>query len=100
MHADEVDIDIPLVNLLLATQFPQWANLPIRCVQSAGTENAIYRLGEDMAVRLPRHPRAMKSIDKECQWVPKLAPAPTPAHPCSSCQRFTGRGLSFLLVNL
>ena len=74
MHADEVDIDVSLVNRLLATQFPQWADLPIKPVQSAGTENAIYRLGDDIAVRLPRYPAATSSIDKEHQWLPKLAP--------------------------
>jgi aminoglycoside phosphotransferase (APT) family kinase protein len=74
MHADEVDIDISLVNKLLAAQFPQWADLPIQPVQSSGTENAIYRLGEDMAVRLPRYPGPTGAIDKEHQWLPKLAP--------------------------
>jgi len=43
MHADEVDIDASLVGRLLAAQFPQWANLPIDPVRSAGTDNAIYR---------------------------------------------------------
>lgn len=95
MHADEVDIDIPLVNLLLTTQFPEWTNLPIRCIQSAGTDNAIYRLGDDMAVRLPRHPRAMKSIDKECQWLPKLAPhLPLPI-PVPLAKGLPGEGYPF-----
>ena len=56
MHADEVDTDPPLVSRLLADQFPQWAHLPIERFESSGTDNAIYRLGEDMAVRLPRIP--------------------------------------------
>ena len=38
MHADEVDIDISLVNRLLADQFPQWADVPIKPVCSAGTD--------------------------------------------------------------
>ena len=56
MHADEVDTDPSLVRRLLADQFPQWADLPIDRVESSGTDNAIYRLGEYMAVRLPRIP--------------------------------------------
>ncbi len=53
MHLDEADIDAQLVSRLLAAQFPRWADLPVEPVHSAGTDNAIYRLGEDMAVRLP-----------------------------------------------
>jgi aminoglycoside phosphotransferase (APT) family kinase protein len=53
MHDDEADIDDALVRRLLTAQFPQWADLPIKRVASDGTVNAMYRLGEDMAVRLP-----------------------------------------------
>jgi aminoglycoside phosphotransferase (APT) family kinase protein len=74
MHADEVDIDASLVGLLVAAQFPQWADLPIRKVRSAGTDNAMYRLGDDMVVRLPRIARAARHIDKEQRWLPHLAP--------------------------
>ena len=54
MHIDEVDTDVTLVSRLLAKQFPQWADLSIEPVASAGTDNALYRLGDDMVVRLPR----------------------------------------------
>jgi aminoglycoside phosphotransferase (APT) family kinase protein len=74
MHADEVDTDISLVVRLLAAQFPQWADLPIELVISAGTDNAIYRLGDDMAVRLPRIDWAAGQVDKEHRWLPRLAP--------------------------
>ena len=74
MHADEVDTDPSLVSRLLADQFPQWAGLPIERFESSGTDNAIYRLGGDMAVRLPRIPGGTGTIDKELRWLPKLAP--------------------------
>jgi aminoglycoside phosphotransferase (APT) family kinase protein len=74
MHVDEVDVDVSLVGRLLAAQFPQWADLLIELVHSAGTDNAIYRLGEDMAVRLPRIEGATGQVDKEHQWLPRLAP--------------------------
>lgn len=74
MHVDEVNVDASLVRRLLATEFPQWADLPIEPVQSAGTDNAIYRLGDDMAVRLPRHPAATAQVEKERRWLPILAP--------------------------
>lgn len=74
MHADEVYADAALVRRLLAAQFPQWARSSIRHVRSQGTDNAIYRLGTDMAVRLPRRPSAAAQIGKESLWLPRLAP--------------------------
>ena len=74
MHADEVDIDLPLVRRLLAEQFPHWADLQLQAVESAGTDNAIYRLGEDLAVRLPRVERVVPQVEREHQWLPRLAP--------------------------
>jgi aminoglycoside phosphotransferase (APT) family kinase protein len=74
MHVDEVDIDVSLVGRLLTAQFPQWADLPIVPVHSAGTDNAIYRVGSDLAVRLPRIEGATGQVDKEQQWLPRLAP--------------------------
>jgi len=74
MHADEVDTDIDLVVRLLAAQFPRWAGLPISPVASAGTDNALYRLGADKVVRLPRIDWAIGDVAKEQQWLPKLAP--------------------------
>jgi aminoglycoside phosphotransferase (APT) family kinase protein len=74
MHPDDVDIDASLVGRLVAKQFPQWADLPIRKVRSAGTDNAMYRLGDDMAVRLPRLSRAARTVDTEQRWLPRLSP--------------------------
>jgi aminoglycoside phosphotransferase (APT) family kinase protein len=74
MHVDEVDTNADLVRALLATQHPQWAQLPIERVSSAGTDNAMYRLGDDLAVRLPRIHWAIESIAKEHRWLPILAP--------------------------
>ncbi|MEQ7126996.1 aminoglycoside phosphotransferase family protein [Actinopolymorpha sp. B11F2] len=74
MHADEIDIDADLVRGLLAAQFPQWADLPIRHVPSSGTVNALYRLGPDMAVRLPRMAGFFEDVEKEHHWLPQLAP--------------------------
>lgn len=74
MHADELDIDETLVARLVAEQFPRWAGLPVTPVASAGTDNAMYRLGADMVVRLPRLPGGSRQIDKEHRWLPHLAP--------------------------
>jgi aminoglycoside phosphotransferase (APT) family kinase protein len=71
----QVEIDLPLVRRLLAAQFPHWAELPLEPVNSAGTDNAIFRLGADMAARLPRVEWAVEQVDKEQRWLPRLAPA-------------------------
>jgi aminoglycoside phosphotransferase (APT) family kinase protein len=59
---------------LLAAQFPQWAELSIESVHSSGSDNALYRLGDDKVVRLPLTQVAATQVDKEQQWLPKLAP--------------------------
>jgi aminoglycoside phosphotransferase (APT) family kinase protein len=74
MHDDEVSTDETLIRRLLAAQFPQWAHLPLRPVESAGTDNAIYRLGHDLAIRLPRIASAAGQVEKEQEWLPRLAP--------------------------
>jgi aminoglycoside phosphotransferase (APT) family kinase protein len=74
MHADELVTDDALVRRLLAAQFPSWAELPIQALPAGGTDNAIYRLGEELSVRLPRRRKgASGSLDKEFEWLPKLA---------------------------
>jgi len=74
MHDDEVDTDPSLVRRLLAAQFPQWADLPIEPVLPLGTDNANYRLGEDLLARLPRHAPSAKPLEIEQRWLPYLAP--------------------------
>jgi aminoglycoside phosphotransferase (APT) family kinase protein len=74
MHADQVETHVSLVGRLLAAQFPQWARLPIEPVPSAGTDNALYRLGSGMVVRHPRIHWATGQVEKEHRWLPRLAP--------------------------
>ncbi|WP_341845648.1 aminoglycoside phosphotransferase family protein [Streptomyces silaceus] len=73
MHADEADLDEALVSRLVAAQFPAWAGLPVEYVDSAGTSNAMYRLGADMVVRLPRVAGAAEDVGAEHRWLPRLA---------------------------
>jgi aminoglycoside phosphotransferase (APT) family kinase protein len=74
MHAGEIETDVALVRRLLAGQFPQWAGLAIDPVVSYGTDHDIYRLGDDLAARLPRIGWATRQAAKEAEWLPKLAP--------------------------
>jgi len=74
MHADEVDTDAALVRRLFAGQFPQWARLPIERVSSYGTDHAIYRIGSELAARLPRIAYATEQAATEARWLPAFAP--------------------------
>jgi aminoglycoside phosphotransferase (APT) family kinase protein len=83
MHTDEVEIDDDLVRALLSQQYPEWVRLPLERVESAGTDNAIYRLGDELVVRLPRIGWAVHQVEIEREWLPRLAPSlpleiPTP----------------------
>src|SRR5215472_15291505 len=72
--AAEVRIDVPLVRRLVAVQFPEWADLAVEPVESAGWDNTIFRLGPDLAVRLPRRRVSAEHVSNEHQWLPVLAP--------------------------
>jgi aminoglycoside phosphotransferase (APT) family kinase protein len=74
MHADEIHTDVALVRRMLAAQFPEWSLLPVERVASSGTDNALYRLGDDMVVRLPRIHWAVGAVDKDIRWLPVVAP--------------------------
>jgi aminoglycoside phosphotransferase (APT) family kinase protein/RimJ/RimL family protein N-acetyltransferase len=74
MHVDEVETNADLVRRLLQAQHPQWADRPITRVPSAGTDNAMYRLGDDLVARLPRIDWAVDTVAKEQRWLPRLAP--------------------------
>jgi aminoglycoside phosphotransferase (APT) family kinase protein len=83
MHDDELEIDVGLVRRLLASQYPHWSQLPLTPVEPTGTDNAIYRLGDSMAVRLPRIGWAADQPLKEHTLLPRLGPhlslaVPTP----------------------
>jgi aminoglycoside phosphotransferase (APT) family kinase protein len=68
-----VDIDASLVRTLVASQFPQWAYLPIKAVASGGWDRT-FHLGEGMTVRLPSAARYSAQVEKEQRWLPRLAP--------------------------
>ena len=82
------DITPALVSALVATQFPQWAGLPIRPVDLDGWDNTSFRLGDEMLARLPSAERYAAQVAKQQEWLPRLAerlPLPIP--------RPLGRGL-------
>jgi aminoglycoside phosphotransferase (APT) family kinase protein len=74
MHAEEVQVDDSLVRRLLATQMPDLADRPLTIVEPWGTDNGIWRLGDDLVVRLPRIHSATGQVGREATWLPRLAP--------------------------
>lgn len=73
MHEDEIDVDEDLVRRLLARQFPQLAGSTLTPVEPWGTDHAIWRLGDDLVVRLPRIHWATEQVDREARWLPILS---------------------------
>jgi aminoglycoside phosphotransferase (APT) family kinase protein len=93
MHDGELDTSEELVRRLLAEQFPDWAELPIQALPFGGTDNAIYRLGDNLSVRLPRRPDSRAgALDKEFEWLPKLAPLLPLAVPAPVRRGLPGEG--------
>lgn len=56
MHQGQADVTPGVVASLVASQFPQWRDLPVRAVTSHGTVNALFRLGEEIVLRFPLQP--------------------------------------------
>jgi aminoglycoside phosphotransferase (APT) family kinase protein len=75
MHADEVDFDASLVQQLVAERFPELAELPLREVEPAGTDNRLFRIGEELVARIPVVERSGETLRREVRWLPVLAPA-------------------------
>ena len=71
--AAEVEINSALVERMLKSQHPDLADLPI-VVAGTGWDNAMFRLGEQWAVRLPRRQIGANLVEKEQTWLRRLAP--------------------------
>jgi len=70
------------VRRLVDGQFPEWRDREVRRVTNTGWNNIMFRLGDDMVVRLPRADAYADQVSREQEWLPKLAallPLPIPA---------------------
>ena len=72
IHDDEIPIDVDLVRKLVDTECPQYAALSLSRLEASGSTNALFRLGDDLLVRLPRQPGGSAAIDKEQRWLPEI----------------------------
>lgn len=73
LHENEFEIDAELVQLLLTSQMPDLAGRSLSRLDSSGTVNAVFRLGEDLLVRLPRAPAFVRGPEREARWMPVFA---------------------------
>lgn len=68
----EVAIDVDLVQWLIAEQAPQWADKNVYYL-ATGWDNEVYRLGEQLLIRLPRREVAELLGVRERQWLPRMS---------------------------
>ncbi len=86
------DTDEDLVRTLLQEQHPDLAHLELKEVPG-GWGNQMWRLGDELAVRIPRFDHAPEALRREHRWIPELAarlplPVPTPVRLSEPSDRF------------
>jgi aminoglycoside phosphotransferase (APT) family kinase protein len=75
LHDGELPGDEPTVRALLREQAPELADLPVRALRAVGTVNRVFRLGDDLAVRLPRLVEGGADVAQEAAVLPVVARA-------------------------
>ena len=75
LHQNEIPIDADLVRNLVDNQFPEFAALPVSPLGASGSTNLLFRLGDELLIRLPRQPGNGAAITKEQRWLPKIRQA-------------------------
>lgn len=75
LHDDELEITDELVRRLIDRDIPGMRDRPLGRLTASGSSNALFRLGADHLVRMPRQPGGGNSIETEARWLPRLAPA-------------------------
>jgi aminoglycoside phosphotransferase (APT) family kinase protein len=88
-------IDERLVTALVGDQLPQWGALPVRAAEPQGNDNRTFRLGDELAVRLPSATGYSGQVVKEHAWLPQLSPHLPRAVPRPMVLGVPGRGYPF-----
>ena len=73
MPPADIDVSVELVRSLIERGAPQYAGLTITSFAN-GWDNAVFRLGDALLVRVPRRAVAAELIEHEQRWLPELAP--------------------------
>lgn len=72
LQLSDLEIDEAFVRAMLRERHPDLAGLELREVDG-GWDNKMWRLGDDLAVRIPRTPRGPELLDQEYRWMPDIA---------------------------
>jgi aminoglycoside phosphotransferase (APT) family kinase protein len=93
MHPNEIQVTTDQAHTLVATHYPQWVHLPIEPAPLSGTDHTMFRLGDDMALRVPRRPSAVLQVLKEQEFLPAISRSltiatPTPIRAIGACDSF------------
>lgn len=75
VHHGEIGISESMVRSLVDQAFPQYTNRSLQQLRAPGSSNSLFRLGDDLLVRLPRQPGGSQAIAKEARWVRHISPA-------------------------
>lgn len=76
MHDVVILSDERLVGSLVEAQGAKWRGQKVQPLAASGADNAMFRLGDKWAVRLPRRPEVVQMLETEATWLPRLADLP------------------------
>lgn len=76
MTSEKSPIDVFLIRSLLSEQFPQWQNLPLVLIPGDGTDNVIYKLGEDKCIRFSCAPEITAKVRGQYSFLKEMPPLP------------------------
>ncbi|GLY26011.1 aminoglycoside phosphotransferase family protein [Micromonospora sp. NBRC 101691] len=75
MHDNEIRASVGQVRRLVADQCPQWVGLPVVPLpdEVEGTDHVLFRIGDELAARMPKIAGAVDQADSDARWLPLLA---------------------------
>ncbi|MBB95985.1 MAG: phosphotransferase [Rhodobacteraceae bacterium] len=76
MHGEDIRMSTALAIRLVDRGMPEWAGQKVRPLAATGTDNWMFRLGDDKVLRLPRRPSAVTLLRREWDWLPHLRGLP------------------------
>lgn len=72
-EASSIEVSEALLRRLLEAQFPEWAHLSLARIAPSSPDHGIFRLGEELAIRLPLVRGMAPQVEKERRWLTWLS---------------------------
>lgn len=70
----QIIINEHVVLSLIQEQFPEYKNFAIHPIKTQGHDHTTFHLGDNLLIRLPNAQCYASKVEKEQEWLPKLAP--------------------------